>query len=151
MVALSLDTSPSFKSMMHFYSFVLIFVTIVALQLKAEAFHLVSGWNTVKPSAKRLPNPQYIGRASVGLSGATNKLFSFRGGAKTVIDIHNDDEFDDAVKSAGDGLIVVDFTASWCGPCKSIAPFYQELAAKDESVSFLKVCSNDIEFALLTC
>ncbi|XP_057499456.1 thioredoxin H-type [Actinidia eriantha] len=42
-------------------------------------------------------------------------------------------------------LVVVDFTASWCGPCRFIAPFLSELAKNLPTVTFLKVDVDELE------
>ncbi|XP_072232720.1 thioredoxin-like [Leuresthes tenuis] len=58
-----------------------------------------------------------------------------------VREVESLDEFNSILKEAGDKLVVVDFTATWCGPCKQIGPKFVKLSEKPENknVIFLKV------------
>jgi len=40
-------------------------------------------------------------------------------------------------------VTIVKFTASWCGPCKKIAPFYESLAEENPDIVFLTVDVDD--------
>ncbi|XP_057448343.1 thioredoxin H2-like [Lotus japonicus] len=44
----------------------------------------------------------------------------------------------DAFKQT-DKLMVIDFTAKWCGPCKLMDPVIQDFAAKYTDVEFIKI------------
>ena len=56
------------------------------------------------------------------------------------------ENFDEQVQNA-EGKVLLDFWAPWCGPCRMIAPFLEEIAAEDESVVIGKV-NVDEEMAL---
>lgn len=53
--------------------------------------------------------------------------------------VNNLVHFQEELKNAGQKLVVVDYTATWCGPCQRIAPVFHEMAQKYKSAVFLKV------------
>lgn len=59
--------------------------------------------------------------------------------AAVVDDVSSTEEFNAALASAGDQLLVVDYSTSWCGPCKIIAPKFDEFSEKYSNVKFVKV------------
>merc|ERR1711976_314847 len=64
---------------------------------------------------------------------------------KMVTVVNDLDDFKKKLESAGDKLVVVDFFATWCGPCKVIGPKIDEMAKAMKNVLFLKVDVDEAE------
>ena len=52
--------------------------------------------------------------------------------------IVNNENFKSEVQEAK-GLVLIDFFASWCGPCRMISPILEELSKEISDVKFCKV------------
>ena len=55
-----------------------------------------------------------------------------------VLECDDDEMFAKCMKDFSPRLVVVDFFATWCGPCKALAPLFATIAAKTPGVRFLK-------------
>ena len=47
--------------------------------------------------------------------------------------------------------VVVDFSATWCGPCRYIGPIFHELSAKYPHTIFLKVDVDELKAVSTSC
>ena len=55
--------------------------------------------------------------------------------------INNVAEFDATIK---EGLVLADFFATWCGPCKMLAPVLEEVANENANISILKIDVDEV-------
>lgn len=52
----------------------------------------------------------------------------------------NDDNFNELIKGK---KVIVDFFATWCGPCKMLSPVLEQLSNEHDDVTFVKVDVDD--------
>ncbi|GIL45370.1 hypothetical protein Vafri_2623 [Volvox africanus] len=67
--------------------------------------------------------------------------YATAGAADKVIEVQSDKDFASKLKEVADSgsLLICDFTAKWCGPCRMIAPIFSQLSNKYDNVSFVKI------------
>ena len=109
-----------------------IFVALVLATI-ADAVYLPA-----RPSS-----PARMHQGERGLQG----LVQLRGGSNLDL-LTTEEELDYELGAAGAGvLVVVDFMAEWCGPCKKLAPTLEALAERTAASGKVKFFAVDVDQA----
>ncbi|PAN17654.1 hypothetical protein PAHAL_3G146800 [Panicum hallii] len=93
-------------------------------------------------AARPHPRPRRLARHKVHAadpeSGEQPKWWEKNAGPN-MIDIHSTVEFLDALRDAGDRLVIVEFYGTWCGSCRALFPRLCRTALENPDILFLKV------------
>ncbi|XP_075415632.1 thioredoxin domain-containing protein 8-like [Tenrec ecaudatus] len=65
--------------------------------------------------------------------------------------IKNAEELQAFLEAAGRKLVVVKFSAKWCGPCKVIQPLIQAMSLQYQNVMFANVDVDEAQELVQTC
>jgi len=108
----------------------------------------VHGFRDIKKDSNPPPNQGGQGGSGGppggfgGLGGMLGSMFGKGQSANegNVKHFHGEeDDFRAELKNAGGRLVVVDFSANWCGPCKMIAPHFAQLSQQYTNAVFIKI------------
>ena len=102
---------------------------------------LVSEWDTYPPRKARRIRP-LLGAGQALCCGELEKLL-----ASEKVHVFNDLNFETEVLASG-VPVLVDFTATWCGPCKALAPIVDQIATELDGK--IKVGKLDVDDSPLT-
>ncbi|TLS27238.1 hypothetical protein PpBr36_04727 [Pyricularia pennisetigena] len=103
---------------------------------------------TLRPSPvaiyKSANNTAFKASPSTPQSASAINTRGFRSTAAkmTVHEVTSADQFKDAIKAHK--VVLVDFFATWCGPCKAIAPMIEKWSAEFPNIHYIKVDVDEV-------
>lgn len=59
------------------------------------------------------------------------------------------EELEQAIKESETRLMILDFFADWCGPCKRVAPELDKICEEWEDVLFIKLNVDELEVGVV--
>lgn len=65
-----------------------------------------------------------------------------------MVNIFNEENFENEVEKS-EGIVIVDFYADWCGPCKMMSPIIDQIAEENSDIKVGKVnCDEEPNLAI---
>eukprot|EP00775_Hariotina_reticulata_P013532 gene13532-13658_t len=68
-----------------------------------------------------------------------------------VIECQSTAEWDSLKNKKNSNAVIVDFSATWCGPCKMISPIFEQLSTKHTEITFVKIDVDQLQEVAGAC